>query len=92
MTTISNIKRLAEAGNQVYEDFVKPNIDEEAEKGRFVAIEVESHNYYIGNTPVDAFLLAREKHPDKVFHLVRIGFPGVYEISRLQPTDHEWIS
>ncbi len=92
MTMITNIKKLAEEGNRVYEDAVRPHINEVADRGKFVAIEVESGDYFIAETPVDAFLAARQKHATKVFHLVRIGFSGVYEISRLRPTEHEWVS
>jgi hypothetical protein len=47
-------------------------------KGKIVAIEVEREEYFIGETVLDAANKARAKHPDKVFHFFRIGFPTVY--------------
>ena len=47
-------------------------------KGKIVAIEVESGEYFVGETVLDAATKARAKHPDKVFHFFRIGFSTVY--------------
>ncbi len=47
-------------------------------KGKIVAIEVESGEYFVGETVLDAAGKARVKHPDKVFHFFHIGFPSVY--------------
>jgi len=47
-------------------------------KGKIVAVEVESGEYFIGDTVLDAAGKGRAKHPDKVFHFFRIGFPSVY--------------
>jgi hypothetical protein len=47
-------------------------------KGKILAIEVESRDYFIGETVLEATRKARTQHPDKVFHFFRIGFPAVY--------------
>ncbi len=46
--------------------------------GRFVAIEVESGDYFVGETLTEADAKAREKYPDRVFYVVRVGRPAVY--------------
>jgi hypothetical protein len=43
-----------------------------------VAIEVESGNYFVGETMTEADAKAREKYPDRVFYIVRVGRPTVY--------------
>jgi hypothetical protein len=47
-------------------------------QGKIVAIEVESGEHFIGETVLEAGKNARTKHPEKVFHFFRVGFPAVY--------------
>ena len=47
-------------------------------KGKVIAIEVDSGEYFTGETILDAASKARAKHPGKVFHFFRVGFPYVY--------------
>jgi hypothetical protein len=42
-------------------------------KGEVVAIDVDSGDYFLGKTGIEATDKAREKHPNKIFYLVRIG-------------------
>ncbi|MBC8229527.1 hypothetical protein H8E77_08275 [bacterium] len=41
--------------------------------GKSVAIDPETGDYFIGNTGIEATDKGREKHPDKIFFLVRVG-------------------
>ena len=43
-----------------------------------MAIEVESGEYFVGETLTEADAKAREKYPDRVFYVVRVGRPAVY--------------
>ncbi|MEA3346341.1 MAG: hypothetical protein U9Q78_08920 [Chloroflexota bacterium] len=47
-------------------------------KGEIAAIEPESGDYFLGKSVIEAIDKAREKYPDKVFHVVRIGFPALH--------------
>jgi hypothetical protein len=47
-------------------------------KGDIAAIEPESGDYFLGKSVIEAIDKAREKYPDKVFHVVRIGYPVVH--------------
>ncbi len=47
-------------------------------KGKIVAIDVESGEYFVGDTILDAAKRARAKHPGKIFHFFRVGFSTVY--------------
>jgi len=52
-------------------------ISEELERdyrGKFVAIEVDSGDYFVGDTGVEANKKARGKYPGKVFYLERFGY------------------
>jgi hypothetical protein len=46
--------------------------------GRFIAIEVNSEEYFIGDTAIEATQKAQAKHPGKIFFLGRIGYRTAY--------------
>jgi hypothetical protein len=75
-----NAKELVAKGKVVYERFRKKL--EKKYFGKFVAIEVESGDYFLGDTLAEADTKARAKHPDKVFYAVRIGFPTAFSFKR----------
>lgn len=51
---------------------------EEKFKGKVMAIEVGSGDYFIGSTVMEAVEKARAKHVDKVFYIKRIGYKALY--------------
>ena len=68
----ADIQKIAEDGAKVYAQ-IKINYDPK-ERGKFLAIEIDSKNVYLGNTSAEALELARQNHPNKVFYVVKIGF------------------
>ena len=42
-------------------------------RGKAVVIDVDSGDYFVGETGIEATDKAREKHPGKIFYLARIG-------------------
>ena len=47
-------------------------------KGKIVAIEPESGDYFIGNSELDAYTKASKRHPNKKFYFKRIGFKATH--------------
>ena len=47
-------------------------------KGKILAIETDSGEYYIGNDISEAYEKATRQHPEKLFAFKRIGFGYVY--------------
>jgi len=80
-----NIQDIAEKGTKIYEE-IKSKYDPQ-EKGKFLAIEIESKNAYLGITSAEAVELARQNHPDKVFYVVKIGFDVVETMARSYVND-----
>ncbi|MFH1252761.1 MAG: hypothetical protein V1664_00285 [Candidatus Uhrbacteria bacterium] len=68
----TDIQKIAEEGSRIYEQ-IKVNYDPK-EKGKFLAIEIESKNVYLGNTSAETLELARQNQPNKIFYVVKIGF------------------
>ncbi len=82
-----NIHQLSEEGKRIYEES-KENLEAE-HKGDYLVIEVESGNYFIGETIEEAGKKARKEYPDKVFYLIRIGYPGVFNLSTFASESNE---
>lgn len=76
----ANIQRIAEEGAKIYEQ-IKINYDPR-ERGKFLALDIESKKAYLGNTSAEALELARQNHPDKVFYVVKIGFDAAETMAR----------
>lgn len=68
----ADIQKIAEEGAKIYER-VKVNYGPE-KRGKFLAIDIESKDTFIGNTSSEAVELARKAHPNKIFYVVKIGF------------------
>ena len=67
-----NIRKIGERGREIFK-----KISEELERdyrGKFVVIEVDSGDYFIGDTGVEASKKAREKYPDRVFFQGKMGY------------------
>lgn len=79
MNTSADIQKIAEEGFKIYQE-IKTSYDPK-ENGRFLAIDIESRNAYLGDTSAEALTLAREKHPGKVFYVVKIGFDAAETIA-----------
>ena len=67
-----DIQGIATKGSDIYQK-IKVNYEPE-EKGKFLAIEVDSEKAYLGSTSAEALEKARQEHPEKVFYVVKVGF------------------
>ena len=87
----SNPIAIAEAGEQMYNPL---RADLEANhRGKFVAIDVKTGAYYLGDGAEEALEAARSAEPLGMFHLIRIGFAGAFQISHaFQRTNFDWLS
>lgn len=66
-----NIQQLAEDGSRIYQG-IKHQYEPQ-NNGKFLAIDTETKNAYLGNTTSEAVELAKTAHPNKVFYVVKIG-------------------
>lgn len=71
-----DIHEISKKGQRVLETIPKKLKEEHF--GRFIAIEVDSGDYFIGETAMEATRQAQVKHPDKIFFLGRIGYRTAY--------------
>lgn len=68
----ADIGKIAEEGAKIYGE-IKVQY-EPRERGRFLAIDIDTRRAYLGDSSAEALEVAREQHPDKVFYVVKIGF------------------
>jgi len=77
----ADIQKIAEEGAKIY-DKIKSNY-EPVNNGKFLAIDIESNDVFLGNTSSEAVELARKAHPNKVFYVVKIGFSAAETLASL---------
>lgn len=71
-----NKRELASKGKQIYAT-LQEKLEPE-HRGKIVVIDPDTGDYFLGDTLLEADRKARQKHPDKVFYAVKIGYPAVY--------------
>lgn len=73
---------IAHKGEDVYRKVGKQV--EKKHLGDFMAIEVESGTYFLGETQIEALEKAKRRFPTKVFYLTKVGFPAAITFSGYQ--------
>ena len=77
---LSSPQQIAEKGEQIY----KEKYQSEYEKnhlGKFVAIEIDSGEAFLADTPEQAIEAVERARNGRLFHLIKVGSPGVYRMS-----------
>ena len=64
-----NIQHVAFEGNKIYEN-IKSRYAKD--KGKFLAIDIESGDVFLNESNSEAVLDAQNKYPDHVFYVVKI--------------------
>lgn len=67
-----NPEEIARLGEELYQKELKSKL-EPKENGKYVAIEVESKEYFVKETKEEALDEAQKVFPDKIFFVRRIG-------------------
>lgn len=81
MSSSVDFEDIARRGELLYTSRLK-NQYEPHQNGRFLAIEVNSQDVFLGETSQEAVDQAKLAHPDKVFFLVKIGYHSLESIAR----------
>ncbi len=76
---VDGLKELGERAKIIYEKKLKRKL-EPRYKGHIVVIEVDSGDWFLGESVADGALKAKEKYPDKIFHFIRIGYRAVHKL------------
>ena len=72
-------EEIGRKGQALYQEKIKPLVDP-LHYGKFVAIDVESGDYEIGNRMIVASKKLRERRPEAITYGVRVGFLAAYRM------------
>ena len=61
-------------GKAIYENEILPSLDEKADKGRFVFIDVDSGDYEVGGYDMEAINDLVKRRPDALLWMKRVGY------------------
>jgi hypothetical protein len=67
-----NLNDLVFSAEQIYANKLRSQL-EAAHQNEFVAVEPISGDYFLGKTLSEALGAARDAHPDRLSHVMRIG-------------------
>ncbi len=72
-------QEVARRGRQLYEERIRSRV-EPAHDGRFLVVDVDSGEYALADDELEAFPRTREKTPEGVLFLIRVGHRAAHRI------------
>jgi 23S rRNA maturation mini-RNase III len=79
-----NKEELARRGDEIYETQVRSQIDEEGDRGKIVAIDIETGAFEVAKDSLTASDRLLEKYPDAQIRFIRIGHRAVHRIGSVR--------
>ena len=79
----ADTKAVIARAKRIYTDQLQAVLEPQ-HRNRFVAIEPESGEYFLGDTFDEAVKLARAKHPSRLSHTIRIGHRAAFTMGGMQ--------
>ena len=76
-------RSVIDRANQIYANQLRTALESQ-HVDRFVAIEPESGEYFLGDTFDEAVKSARTKYPSRLSHTIRIGHRAAFHIGGVQ--------
>ena len=71
-------EEFAQRGDALYESQIRSQIDEEGDRGKIVAIDIETGAFEVADTPMVAVDRLYEREPDAQPWVIRIGHRAVF--------------
>jgi len=72
-------RAVANKAKQIYAEKLRERL-ESSDHGRFVCIEPESGDFFLGDTFDDAVNQAIDAHPDRLTHTLRVGHGAAFHM------------
>jgi hypothetical protein len=79
----ANTQSVIDRAKQIYAERLQATL-EAHHLGRFVAIEPESGEYFLADTLDEAVRAARARHPSRLSHTVRVGYPAALHLGGMR--------
>jgi hypothetical protein len=68
----ANLDEVARSAKRIHDERVREQL-EPTHRNEFVAVEPISGDYFLGKSLSDAVNAARDAHPDRLVHTLRVG-------------------
>ncbi len=75
----ADTKSVIDRAKRIYAEQLRAVLEPQ-HRNRFVAIEPESGEYFLGDTFDEAVKSARAKHPSRLSHTIRIGHRAAFHM------------
>ena len=72
-------QEVARRGKEIYEREIRTEVEPEQE-GRFLVVDVNSGSYALADDELEAFDRAREKTPEGLLYLIRVGRRAAHRV------------
>lgn len=76
---------IARRGQAIYERSIRSHLGED-DKGKFLCIDVETGDYELDWDEMMACRRARQKHPDSLFFVHRVGYRAAHRLGGYRMT------
>ncbi|MEX1112522.1 MAG: hypothetical protein WEC84_03595 [Candidatus Andersenbacteria bacterium] len=76
-----DVQKIAAEGARIYEQ-IKGRYESD-HKGEFLAINIDTGEEFLGSTNSEAVEKAREKYPETIFYVVRIGYSATETLAAM---------
>ena len=77
-------EEIAVRGEELYQRQIRGAV-EPHNRGRFLALDIDSGDYAMGDDELAALDSARRNHPDGTFYLLRVGYPTAAHLGSARP-------
>ena len=77
-----DIEKLADEGEKIYEEIKSKYLPQNI--GKYLAIEVDSKDVFLGETSNEAVEKAKKIHLNKIFFVVKIGYSANEILSKME--------
>ncbi|MBV9611039.1 MAG: hypothetical protein JO091_01140 [Acidobacteriaceae bacterium] len=89
-TQFSDPRAVASEGERIYLEKYKSEYEAQ-HRGKFVAIDVNSEQAFLGDTPEQSLEEAKKQAPDGLFHLMKVGSLGAFRVSYTSDGLSSWL-
>lgn len=74
-------KEVVARGKEIYREQIQELVEPQ-EKGKFIAIDILSGDYEVDGELLEAARRMRERRPDSVRYLGKVGYPSAFQFRR----------
>jgi hypothetical protein len=67
-------KEIAQRGKEIYEQNIRPYVESEENRGKFLIVDIETGDYEMDTDEFAASRRAHARHPDGAFFGLRVGY------------------